>query len=108
VPVALDGTKVRLWGTALEDLATTLEYNLSLPPDGSARFERAAITVDCDARALPAFRAFLEREGQAFLERADDWLTAHELTNGSPPHRKLRLGAGVYQIQDIVSKGEGR
>ena len=55
---------------------------------------------------LPAFREFVEREGQAFLERVDDWLTRHEVTqhNGADV-APIRLGVGLYHIQSITEKG---
>jgi hypothetical protein len=99
VPRTTDANQVRLWGTVLQDVGTTLEHNLMRSPDQPPRFERAAISVEVEARQLPAFRAFLEREGQAFLERVDDWLTAHGAGSGAE-RRTLRLGAGVYHIED--------
>lgn len=97
VPRTMDANQVRLWATALADLGTTLEHNLTRAPDAQPRFERAAINVEIDPRQLPAFRAFLDREGQAFLERIDDWLTAHARDDDAP---RMRLGAGVYHIEN--------
>jgi hypothetical protein len=99
VPRTTDENQVRLWGTVMQDVGTTLEHNLMRTPDEVARFERAAISVGVDPRQLPAFRAFLEREGQAFLERVDDWLTAHAVEDGDE-RRAMRLGAGVYHIEE--------
>ena len=48
--------------------------------------------------ALPEFRRYLEREGQAFLERADAWLAAHQAPDGDTD--VVRLGVGTYHIQD--------
>jgi hypothetical protein len=54
------------------------------------------------ADAVPAFAQLLEKEAQTFLERVDEWLTAHE----NKPNRAhtagpaIRLGIGLYQIQD--------
>jgi hypothetical protein len=61
-----------------------------------ARFERSAVNDQVAAGALPEFKAVLEREGQAFLERLDAWLTEHQATDG----KSIRLGVGVYHIQD--------
>jgi hypothetical protein len=53
------------------------------------------------ASTLPEFREFLEREGQAFLERVDAWLTAHEANRDADQNQPvMRLGAGVYHLQD--------
>lgn len=101
IPHPMDEQLVRLWGSVLADIATTYVHNLTKPAKSPARFERAAVNDRIDPRAVPEFRKFLEREGQAFLERADAWLTAHQL----PPedHRAdaaIRLGVGTYHVQD--------
>jgi Family of unknown function (DUF6502) len=97
VPQKMDEELIRLWGTVLADIATTYTHNLTR--DGTpARFERAAVNDRVCASALPEFRQFLNQEGQAFLERLDAWLTQHEAKSDTDP--AIRLGAGVYHIQD--------
>jgi hypothetical protein len=105
VPRSADPNQVRLWGTVLEDVGTTLEHNLMRAADEPARFERAAISVDVDPREVAAFRAFLASEGQAFLERVDDWLTRHAASADAVERRSVRLGAGVYHIEDHPAAG---
>jgi len=105
MPTQMDPLAVRRSGSVLADLGTTIEHNLSRGTHQPSRFEGRAHSAAIDPRALPAFRAFLEREAQGFLERVDDWLSAHE-TNDSTAAR-VRLGAGVYAIHDRDS-GEGR
>lgn len=101
LPLPMDPAQIRLWASALTDLGATLEYNLSRAPARPARFERRALNVRVAAQALPAFREFLEREGQAFLERVDDWLTAHaESPSPSRDGVPMRLGCGLYHIED--------
>ena len=102
IPHEMDGQMVRLWGSVLADVATTHVHNLSRTKKPS-RFERAAVNDEVDATALPAFRRFLEGEGQAFLERVDAWLTAHQVSPSkrSKKSRPVRLGAGVYHVQDL-------
>lgn len=102
IPHAMDEELIRLWGTVLADIGTTYVHNLTREGATPARFERAAVNDRIDPRALPAFRKFLEQEGQAFLERLDAWLTEHEIPGGSPESSSeaVRLGVGVYHIQD--------
>lgn len=103
LPKQLDAAQVRLWGSILHDIGVTLEHNLTHTSATPARFERRALSVRIDGRAISAFREFLEREGQQFLERIDDWLSAHEVAD-SPESadmgRGVRLGAGIYHIED--------
>jgi hypothetical protein len=102
VPQKMDEELIRLWGTVLADVATTYVHNLTRDARTPARFERAALNDRVLASALPEFREFLNNEGQAFLERVDAWLLAHEATGSAGGSKKatIRLGAGVYHLQD--------
>jgi hypothetical protein len=104
IPRALSDNQVRLWGSALRDLGSTLENNVARAATEQPRFERRALSLNVDRQALPEFRAFLEAEGQAFLERVDAWLTAHRVADqDAPSSAAIRLGVGVYHIQDARS-----
>jgi len=101
VPHTMAKVLIRLWGTVLADVGTTYVHNLTRGPKTRARFERAAVNDRVLASALPEFEQFLNEEGQAFLERLDAWLTAHQPTGeGDTAQETIRLGAGVYHIQD--------
>lgn len=102
VPQKMDEELIRLWGTVLTDVASTYVHNLTRSGKTPARFERAALNDRVLASALPEFREFLNKEGQAFLERVDAWLLAHEATGSEEGSKKatIRLGAGVYHLQD--------
>jgi hypothetical protein len=101
MPRAMDGQAVERAGAVIADLAATVEHNLSRDAAEPPRFEGRAQNRHVDPRQLPAFRAFMEREGQAFLERCDEWLSAHETQPGErAPVATLRLGVGVFAIQE--------
>jgi hypothetical protein len=106
MPRRLDEAQIRLWGSVLQDVGTTLEHNLTRDSRTSPKFERRALSVQVDKRAVNPFRQYLEREGQAFLERVDDWLSAHS-TDSKPATggQAVRLGAGIYLIEDFSSRG---
>src|ERR1700730_4435677 len=105
IPRDLNENLVRLWGSELQDLGTTCEHNLYRDQADPPRFDRRAISLRVDPKSLPQFREMLEREGQAFLERMDDWITAHELDAGSDEQGTgMWVGVGVYHIQDHVSR----
>jgi Family of unknown function (DUF6502) len=69
-----------------------------------AVFERRAVNLNVDEGSLAEFKAFLEKEGQAFLLRVDDWLSVHEAKDHDVTRKVMRLGVGVYQIQDRPEK----
>lgn len=105
IPRELNENIVRLWGSVLQDIGTTLEHNLYRDEADPPWFERRAISLRVDPKSLAQFREMLEREGQAFLERMDDWINAHELSSGTDEQGTgIRLGVGVYHIQDRVPR----
>lgn len=88
-------------GSVVADLGETVNYNLSRTNNKVARFEGRATNIYMGSEAVTGFRSFLEKEGQAFLERVDDWLSHHELSPKKRKSRKaFRLGVGLYQIED--------
>jgi hypothetical protein len=103
MPRAMDGQAVERSGAVVADLVTTIEHNLAREAGEPPRFEGRAQNRHIDPRQLPAFRAFMEREGQAFLERCDEWLSTHEMpADDAAGTTALRLGVGVFAIQQRV------
>jgi len=100
VPMQLPAERLRLWASVLSDVANTIEHNFSREDDVPARFERRALSLKVEPGALPEFRQLLEREGQALLERMDDWLSAHEVAGPDDDPDAIRLGVGIYHIED--------
>jgi Family of unknown function (DUF6502) len=105
IPRELNEDVVRLWGSVLQDVGTTLEHNVYRDETDEPRFERRAISLRVNPKSLPQFRKVLEREGQAFLEHMDDWINAHEVRSSIDEEGiGIRLGVGVYHIQDRVPR----
>ena len=101
LPSGVSTERLRLWSSVLSDVATTIEHNFSRDEATPPRFERRALSLHVDRKALPEFRALLEREGQAFLERVDDWLASHQVA-GDERDDEIRLGIGIYHIEDRI------
>jgi hypothetical protein len=102
IPKPTDEQLIRLWGTVLADVADVYVHNMSRRPRSPTRFERAAKNTRMPLSAAPAFREFLEREGQAFLERADAWLAENAAADDHADEKEptTRMGVGVYHIDD--------
>jgi len=98
VPTRLPAERLRLWASVLSDVANTIDHNFSRADVEPTRFERRALSLKIDQKALPEFRQLLETEGQALLERIDDWLSSHEIAESDAD--AIRLGIGVYHIED--------
>lgn len=101
MPLAMDPEAVLRAGSMLQDLGNTTYYNLARRDGDPTRFQGRATNQHMRIADAPAFREYLESEGQALLERVDAWLSRHEApANGRRPHKAVRLGVGVYQIED--------
>jgi hypothetical protein len=101
MPALMDPSATVQAGSILADLGNAAYYNLTRPGDAPTRFVGRAANIQMRAADAAAFRAWLEDEGQAFLERADAWLSAREARPDAPRRQRLvRLGVGLFQIQD--------
>ena len=99
IPRELTDNQIRLWGSILQDVGATLEHNLMRREAEPPRFERRALSLSVDPRARREFETFLAVEGQAFLERVDEWLASHQIEDtGADPVEGIRVGVGVYEI----------
>lgn len=103
LPSHVSTERLRLWSSVLSDVATTIEHNFRRDETIPARFERRALNLRVDRKSLPEFRELLEREGQALLERLDDWLASHEAA-GDEHEDGIRLGVGIYHIEDRIDR----
>lgn len=102
IPHTMDEQLIRLWGTVIADVATTYVHNLTRSAKSNRRLERSAVNDQMPISAVPAFAQLLETEAQIFLERIDQWLTAQQCKRDGKEAggQTIRLGVGLYQIQD--------
>lgn len=107
IQARVDPDKILRAGSVLEDLGDTVVFDLVAPENVRLRFERRAENNSIDRRHVPAFQDFLEQEGMAFLERIDTWLTRHE-SQDDGSRARVRLGVGVYHIENQPLRGSGR
>lgn len=108
MPVLMDPEQMLRSGSVLADIGETVAYNLHRGESDPSRFERRATNTNMPPEAAGAFRDFLEREGQAFLEKVDAWLTAHERkgNNADDESPGIRLGFGTYWIEETAPEKE--
>ncbi|MFK8032046.1 MAG: DUF6502 family protein [Gammaproteobacteria bacterium] len=88
------------------DLAASGSHNLHRNTGQGSRFERIATNQNVPESQEAAFHAFLEQEGQHFLERVDNWLSHVECVDENEP--KKRIGVGVFEINSNPIKQDER
>jgi len=97
MPVLMDPEQMSRSGSVFEDVGGTVAYNLHRTDKDPSRFERRATNTRIPKESVAEFRSFINREGQAFLERVDAWLTKNERSTSD---EGVRLGLGAYWIED--------
>ena len=98
MPALMDSEQMLRSGSVLEDVGYTVAYNLNRKPKDLSHFERRATNTKIPAKAVPEFHEFIQKEGQAFLELVDAWLTDHEATDDDDKET-VQLGLGAYWIE---------
>jgi hypothetical protein len=109
IPAQSDPSALLRAGNVLHDLGSALEHNLYKANTSKKiplRFERRATNTEMSPNVAAAFRAFVDKEGQAFLEKIDAWLTEHESSSSptSDNRIKMRLGVGTYLIEEVIAQ----
>lgn len=82
------------------DLVETVNNNVFSEKGGTPRFGGAADNDRIPQNVVPKFHEFLDKRGQAFLEEIDDWLTAHAVAEDISDAKCVRLGIGMFAIED--------
>lgn len=96
---ATDADIVRHMGRALHDHGVSLAHNLD-PQRSEGWFEGFASNDRLPRGSADRLNAILQRDGQAFLEKVDAWLSDHELPeDASPGTARCRVGVGIYLFE---------
>ena len=105
MPTKTDPDHMLSSGSVLQDIGYTVAYNLHRQDGDPSRFERRATNTRISVTDVPAFRDFVEKEGQAFLETVDTWLSEHEQADDKTSDT-VRLGMGAYWIEQKQDEGQ--
>jgi hypothetical protein len=107
-PAVHDDENLR-WAVSLtRDLVETMNNNVFLDDTRVARFGRKADNERIPKSAIPEFRQYLADRGQAFLEEVDDWLTEHATSDKTEASEFVRIGVGMFAIEDANSEETSR
>lgn len=100
MPIAAnDPASMRILGTAVHDLISTIEYNMNSDAGQPKRLQRSVSNASIPAKMVPIFQRIAAEQSQTLLESLDDWMTAHEVERSEGQAQAddpERLGVGVY------------
>ncbi len=106
MPKALHDASIERFGAVLHDVGQTITQNLFAQNGTGTIFEGRASNDNVSVHAQDAFKHYLERDAQTFLENVDDWLKDHEAEGGDG--ERVRLGIGIYAIANPVTQHHKR
>lgn len=107
-PAVHDDENLRWAVSLMRDLTETMNNNVFLENTGVPRFGRKADNECIPAEAIPEFKQFLDQRGQLFLEEIDDWLTEHVAKQNTETTQRVRIGVGLFAIEDRDTKEKSR
>jgi len=85
-------------GNVARDVFSTLEHNLSMPPE-QRLYDDSVVSLHLDRNALPLFRRLMRKRGAAFLEEIEGWVTEHEKPDAADT---VRAGVTIQMFVDHV------
>jgi hypothetical protein len=95
-------------GSVLNDVGETVTHNLYRQSGEPSRLEARASNTNIPASAVDAYRTFIYGEGQAFLEKVDEWLSHQQVSDDQAARTPVRrLGVGLYWIESDSAAGTG-
>jgi len=103
-PAAHDEEILRFASSRISELTETMTNNAFPGDPHIPRFEGFADNDRMAPDMVPKFREFLDKRGQEFLEEIDEWLSKHESSSAMDKTKHVRIGIGLYAIEDRAIK----
>lgn len=99
-PAVRDDATLNMVVGLVKDLIETGNNNIFADDSRTPRFGGYADNDSIAADTVPKFRAFLDDRGQDFLEEIDDWLSKHATGNDERTKKVMRVGVGLFAIEE--------
>jgi Family of unknown function (DUF6502) len=94
--------------TMTRDLLRAYEFNiLHGTRPGRGLLQRVAYSYDVHPRLASRFNTFAREQATLLLEAIDDWLARHQMPK-QRRRRPIRLGLGVYVINETIGRNRGK
>jgi hypothetical protein len=107
IPQISDPDMLRIFGTDVSDLVSTIDHNLN--PDTSQQpwFQRKVVFDNLPDNVLPEFRDLSAKQAQSLLEMWAHWLARHDrdVNPSVEGTGRNRAGIGIYYFEELSEKG---
>ncbi len=103
-PSIADDENIRFAVDRIHDVIETMNNNVFLNDSGEPRFGGFADNASIPVSAIPAFREYIDKRGQEFLEEIDDWLTKHAKPDNQMNTNSARVGISLFATEERISK----
>lgn len=101
IPSGLDPLAISQIGYVTKTLTSTVIHNLTRDSSQPSYFERHVVSDSpVSELGLRKFLDYLEREGQAFLQKTDRWTNAEQQVEVDLAGKRIGLGLYVYEMDD--------
>jgi len=105
-PTVSNNENLKFASQRIRELFETMNNNVFPSENHAPIFGGYAANDTMSAEVVPKFREFMDKRGQEFLEEVDDWLTERAPVGESEIKSPVRMGIGLYAIEQTAEKEE--
>lgn len=104
IPQVSDPDMLRIFGSDVSDLVTTIGHNLDPETSQQPRFQRKVVFDNLPDDVLPEFRELSAKQAQSLLEMWAHWLARHDrdVNPSVEGSGRNRAGIGIYYFEELA------
>jgi hypothetical protein len=107
IPQVSDPDMLRIFGSDVSDLVSTIDHNLNPDTSQQRRFQRKVVFDNLPDNVLPEFRDLSAKQAQSLLEMWAHWLARHDrdVNPSVEGSGRNRAGIGIYYFEELHEDG---
>lgn len=107
IPQTSDPDMLRIFGSDVSDLVSTIDHNLGPNRSQQPRFQRKVVFDNLPDDVLPEFRDLSAKQAQSLLDMWAHWLARHDrdVNPSVEGSGRNRAGIGIYYFEEPYGEG---
>lgn len=107
IPQVSDPDMLRIFGSDVSDLVSTIDHNLNPETSQQPWLQRKVVFDNLPDDVLPEFRDLSAKQAQSLLEMWAHWLARHDrdVNPSVEGSGRNRAGIGIYYFEELAEKG---